>query len=234
MGVDFLLLYGLPVVKWKWNEKMSCALREKWNLETSCSDKWTCSVTESCSVFGQTGSDWPVPDYLWLVIPGTDTIKLLDMDNCIQFVKSHWNPMIVLKLPWPGYLICLYLVLQHLFPASPLMIRLGGLFGGRRHACVMLDRLFIRLCVQALWWCYRLLNGALSANNGEQCYSECSRTKPSFLIKGLEYSQSDLTAFSEGNCQTWKRERQHCGGRRQEETRRKNMILWPAGCLKRT
>lgn len=162
---------------------MSCALQEKWNLETLCSDKWTCSVVESLDLFGQT--EWPVTDYLWLVIPGTDTIKLLDMDNCIQFVKSHWNPMIVLKLPWPGYLICLYLVLQHLFPASPLMIRLGGLFGGRRHACVMLDRLFIRLCVQALWWCYRLLNGALSANNGEQYYSECSRTKPPFLIKWI-------------------------------------------------
>lgn len=38
--------------------------------------------------------------------------------------------MIVLILPWPVYLICLYLVLQHLLPASPLMIRLGACLGG--------------------------------------------------------------------------------------------------------
>ena len=37
--------------------------------------------------------------------------------------------MIALILPWPVYLICRYLVLQHLSPASPPMIRLGGLFG---------------------------------------------------------------------------------------------------------
>lgn len=38
--------------------------------------------------------------------------------------------MIALILPWPVYLICLYLVLQHLFPASSLMIRLGACLGG--------------------------------------------------------------------------------------------------------
>lgn len=38
--------------------------------------------------------------------------------------------MIVLILPRSVYLICLYLVLQHLFPASSLMIRLGACLGG--------------------------------------------------------------------------------------------------------
>lgn len=38
--------------------------------------------------------------------------------------------MIVLILPRPVYLICLYLVLQHLFPASPLVIRLEACLGG--------------------------------------------------------------------------------------------------------
>lgn len=38
--------------------------------------------------------------------------------------------MIVSILPWPVYRICLYLVLQHLFPASSLMIRLEACLGG--------------------------------------------------------------------------------------------------------
>lgn len=49
---------------------------------------------------------------------------MLDARNCICFIKSLGNPMIALVLSRPVYLICLYLVLQHLFPSFPVMIRL--------------------------------------------------------------------------------------------------------------
>lgn len=120
---------GKMAEKHQWNEKLYSTLQEKWNLETFLSDKWRSGVTPSCSVIGQGGPDW-APDCLWLVTPAADAVKTLDVDNCICFIKYLWNPMIALISPWPVYLICLYLVLQHLSPASPLMIRLGACWGG--------------------------------------------------------------------------------------------------------
>ncbi len=120
---------GKMAEKHQWNEKLKSTLKEKWNLETFCSDKWSSSVIWSCSVIGWENPD-RLPDCLSLVTLDTDTIKMFDIENWISFIKSLRNPMVVLILPRLVYLICLYLVLQHLFPASPLMIRLGACLGG--------------------------------------------------------------------------------------------------------
>lgn len=42
------------------------------------------------------------------------------------------------------------------------------------------------------------LNGVLSAHSAEQYYPECSGTKPSVLITGLEYSHAGRTAVTKG------------------------------------
>lgn len=159
-----------------------------------------------CSVIGQGLNT----SFLWLVTLATNAVKMLDVGNCICFIKSLWNPMIAFILPRPVYLICLYLEVLYFITAPlscfPSVDQIGGLFGRCWHACVVLDRLFIWHCVHAVLWFYQrlnlLLNGALSANNGEQHYPECSRTKPYFVITGLEYSQTDLTAFTKRMCQT--------------------------------
>lgn len=87
----------------------------------------------------------------------------------------------------------------------------------------MLDRLFIctvsMQCGDAIDAKARLFNGALSANNGEQHYPECSRTKPAFLISGLEYSQTDLTAFTKGKLSASERRRRQMEGRERGGTR---------------
>lgn len=84
----------------------------------------------------------------------------------------------------------------------PSVDQIGGLFGRCWHACAVLDRLFIWRRVHAVWRCYQHLNlplnGALSANNGEQHYPEFSGTKPSAVIGELEYSLTDLTVFTRG------------------------------------
>lgn len=90
--------------------------------------------------------------------------------------------MIVLLLLWPVYLICLLLVLQHLFPASSPMIRLGACLGGigMRVSCWIgfLSGPVSMQCGDAI--------SVKACSSMEPCqptmeserYPECSRTKP--------------------------------------------------------
>lgn len=98
-----------------WQE-MPSALQQKWNLDAlRRRGKWGCCVTLSCSPIG---SERLAPICLRLVAPAAGGVQLFDVDNCVEFIKPHWSPMIAFILPWPFYLVCLYLVLQHLFPIT--------------------------------------------------------------------------------------------------------------------
>lgn len=95
-------------------QEMPSALQEKWNLDAlRRRGKWGCCVTLSCGLIGSVA-----PICLWLVAPAADSVQLLDVGNCVEFIKPHWSPMIAFILPWPFYLVCLYLVLQRLFPIT--------------------------------------------------------------------------------------------------------------------
>ena len=100
-------LGGLTMVKW---------LKKIGEMKSPPKENW--SVVTSCSVIGQGGSHW-------FGFPSRECCK-----KAICFIKFPWNPMMALISPWPVYLICLYLVLRRLFPASSLMIRLSACLGG--------------------------------------------------------------------------------------------------------
>lgn len=109
--------------------KGSPALQEKWNLEMLRCDKWDCCLTLSCSLIGSEQLDPFVCDW------SSDSGQWSDVDNCVEFIKPRWGPVIVFILPWPFYLICPSLALQHLLPVSSADMVCGrGLFG--RRLCV--------------------------------------------------------------------------------------------------
>lgn len=126
------------------------------------------------------------------------------MYNCVGFIEPRWSPAIVLILPWPFYLVCLFAVMAPL--SRHLMIRLGGWGdGGGARLCHVGWAFYQVPCPRGAAMLSALKPPAQWSPVGQQWRAALPRVQqdkePPPLIKGPEYAHHVLTALTEGKWQ---------------------------------